>query len=533
MNKYFYYFHPSCSEGTSSVSFAYDSTIIPLKELLMFELQQIAYYLDKLSSLGVDVSAKRDKLIEFITVVITNLYLKREKFEFILKDLESNKDNLEELYLSVCEEQGIEPKVLTEKEISGLRAGKFKEISIEERLKNFKNSVFPSSKQFFYEIIMRLVQSTSIMITELKEYGVNDTKSADEVVRVLAKCNFVNESDEVWEKNIDEFSKVNYRLNLTLSNVLSETYGAVKRHCIPTNTVKGKCILVTGHFYKDLEKILEATKDLDINIYTHADLLVAHSYEKFSRYPHLKGHYQRAYNNIQLDFASFPGPILITSHSIPHTEIIRGQIYTVDNFSTFGLAKIENGNFEPIIRYAQNSKGFLNDTPETKISVGYDSEEIRVRMEELGAKVNRGEIKHIFVLGGLDRFQGQDGYFKNFMDKCEKDCFVISFSYNFEKENLLHINSHYDFQLLWGMLEKLNREYGLKNYPISVFLTRCNSKAVSNIFNLRALGIKDIYLPPCFPNVMNPNLVKGLVDYFGVKMISDSAKEDIERILKG
>ena len=533
MNKYFHYFHPSCSEGTSSVSFAYDSTIISLKELLMFELQQIAYYIDKLSSLGVDVSVKRDKVIEFISAVITNLYLKRESFEFIIKDLEDNKDKLEELYVSACSELSVEPEVLTEKQISGLKAGKFKEIGIEERQKYLKNSIFPSSKQVFYEIIMKLVQSSAIIISELKEYGKIESGAADEVIKILSKCNFVDEPNEVWEKNIDDFSQVNYKLHLALTNVLSETYGAVKRHSISTNTVQGKCILVTGHFYKDLERILEATKDLDINIYTHADLLMAHSYEKFSQYPHLKGHYQRAYNNLQLDFASFPGPILITSHSIPHTEIIRGQIYTVDNFSAFGLAKIENNDFSPVINYAKNSCGFTKDTPETKISVGYDSDEIKVKMEELGAKVNRGEIKHIFVLGGLDRFQGQDNYFKNFMEKCEKDCFVISFSYNFERENLLHINSHYDFQLLWGMLEKLNREYGLKNYPISVFLTRCNSKAVSNIFNLRALGIKNIYLPPCFPNVMNPNLVKGLVNNFGVKMISESAKDDISAIMNG
>lgn len=533
MNKYFHYFHPSCSEGTSSVSFAYDSTVIALKELLLFELQQIAYYIDKLSSLEVDVSIKRDKVVEFISVVITNLYLKRESFELIVKDLEDNKDKLEDEYISACAGLSKEPELLSEKQISGLKAGKFREIGFEERQKYLKNSILPSSKQFFYEIIMKLVQSASVIITELREYGKIESEGADAVIKILAKCNFVDEPNEVWEKNIDEFAKVNYRLNLELTNVLSETYGPVKRHKIPSNPVTGKSILVTGHFYKDLEKILEATKDLDINVYTHADLLMAHAYEKFSHYPHLKGHYQRAYNNLQLDFASFPGPILITSHSIPHTEIIRGQIYTVDNFSAFGLARIENGDFGPVIRYAKNSAGFLNDTLETRISVGYDSEEIKEKMEELGKKVKRGEIKHIFVLGGLDRFQGQDSYFKNFMEKCEKNCFVISFSYNFDRENLLHINSHYDFQLLWGMLEKLNREYGLKNYPISVFLTRCNSKAVSNIFNLRVLGIKDIYLPPCFPNVMNPNLVKGLVDYFGVKMISESAKEDILSILNG
>ena len=156
MNKYFHYFHPSCSEGTSSVSFAYDSTVIALKELLLFELQQIAYYIDKLSSLGVDVSIKRDKVVEFISIVITNLYLKRESFELIVKDLEDNKDKLEAEYISVCSDLSKEPELLTEKQISGLNERKFKEIGLEERQKYLKNSILPSSKQFFYEIIKNL-----------------------------------------------------------------------------------------------------------------------------------------------------------------------------------------------------------------------------------------------------------------------------------------------------------------------------------------------------------------------------------------
>lgn len=527
MNKYFHYFHPSCSEGTSSVSFAYDSTIITLKELLMFELQQIAYYLDKLSENGEDVSSKRDKVIEFIAVVIANLYVRRENFEFIIKDLEKNKEVLEDKYIALSALTGKEPVLLCEQ--NGFR--KFIGVDIEERESYLKNQFLEKDKQVFYEIIMKLVQTSCILITELEEYGIKENRAKDEVIKVLSKCNFTNISKEEWIKNIDEFSKVNYNLNLSLSNILKETYGSVRLHKVSTNPKKGKSILVTGHFYKDLEKILEATKDLDINIYTHADLLMAHAYEKFSKYPNLKGHYQRAYNNIQLDFASFPGPILVTSHSIPHAEIIRGQIYTVDNFSAFGLAKIENGDFSPLIEYARKSSGFNKDMPETQISVGYDTGEIFEKIKLLGKKFKNGEIKHIFVLGGLDRLEGQNKYFKNFMDKCGKDCFVVSFSYNFDKENLIHINSHYDFQLLYGILDKLNNEYGLKNFPISVFITRCNSKAVSNVFNLRTLGIKDIYLPSCFPNVMNPNLLKGLLDNFGVKLISDSPQKDIEEIM--
>ncbi len=529
MNKFFHYFHPSCSEGTSSVSFAYDAGIISLKEILMFEIQQIAYYVKKLGEVGADVSLKRDKVVNFIAIVITNLYVKRENFEYIISDLEKNNEKLEEEYIALCSEKGLTPELL--REVSGLELKKFSHINIDERQNFLKKQFLDNDKHVFYEIIVKLVQTSCILISELKEYGINENKAKDEVIDILSKCNFINESNEVWIKNIDDFSKVNFRLNLSLSNVLTKIYGQVGLHNVLTSPVSGKSILVTGHFYRDLEKILEATKNLDINIYTHADLLMAHAYEKFTKYPNLKGHYQKTYNNIQLDFASFPGPILVTSHSIPHAEIIRGQIYTVDNFTAFGLAKIENDDFTPVMNYAKNSSGFTKDSPETKISVGYNTEKIFEQIRELGKKIRNGKIKHVFVLGGLDRFQGQDKYFQNFMDKCGQDCYVVSFSYNYDKDNLIHINSHYDFQLLWGMLDTLNNEYGLNNYPISVFITRCNAKAISNIFNLRTLGIKDIYLPTCYPNVLNPNLVRGLVDYFNIKIISESAEKDIEEIM--
>ena len=530
MNKFFHYFFTSNSEGTSSFDFIYDEEIISLKEILMFELQQIAYYIQELDNLGVDVSEKKDKVVSFIVQIIERLYVKRGNFEYIILDLEKNNEKLENEYIALCQNKNITPKLL--KDVFGLKLRKFSDIKIEERQDFLKRQIFGDAKHCFYEIIVILVKSSCILITELKEYGIEDISAKDDILDILSKCNFINESNDFWINNIDNFSKVNLRLNITLSNVLSKVYGHVGLRSVSTNVVKGKAILVTGHSYRDLERILDATKDFDINIYTHSDLLMAHAYEKFSMYHNLRGHYQRTYNNIQLDFASFPGPILVTSHSIPHTEIIRGQIYTVDNFAVCGFAKIENDDFSPIIKYAQNSSGFIQDSLESRLSVGYNLENLFEQIQGLIKKIKNGKIKHLVILGCLDRLQGEDKYFQNFMDKSPKDCFVLSFSYNYNKENFIHINSYFDFQLLFGILEELNSKYKLKNLPISVFITRYNSKDVSNIFNLRALGIKNIYLPSCYQNVLNSNIVSGLVGYFGIKIISESPEKDIEEIMK-
>lgn len=54
------------------------------------------------------------------------------------------------------------------------------------------------------------------------------------------------------------------------------------------NVEKGPFIVVTGHDLKDLELLLEQTKDKGINIYTHGEMLPAHAYPKLNKYPHLR-----------------------------------------------------------------------------------------------------------------------------------------------------------------------------------------------------------------------------------------------------
>ena len=48
---------------------------------------------------------------------------------------------------------------------------------------------------------------------------------------------------------------------------------------------KGPFIVVTGNDLKDLELLLEQTKDKGINIYTHGEMLPAHAYPKLNKYP--------------------------------------------------------------------------------------------------------------------------------------------------------------------------------------------------------------------------------------------------------
>ena len=61
-------------------------------------------------------------------------------------------------------------------------------------------------------------------------------------------------------------------------------YGKKENAVVSTNEVKGKCILVSGSDFKDLENLihtLEKNQIEDINIYTNGALFLAHFYPYF------------------------------------------------------------------------------------------------------------------------------------------------------------------------------------------------------------------------------------------------------------
>ncbi len=54
-------------------------------------------------------------------------------------------------------------------------------------------------------------------------------------------------------------------------------------------------ILISGHDLKDLEELLEQTKDTGVDVYTHGEMLPAHYYPFFKKYSNFVGNYGNAW----------------------------------------------------------------------------------------------------------------------------------------------------------------------------------------------------------------------------------------------
>lgn len=533
MSIFFNYNNLTCTEANLSRPFSFDPSILSLKELLMSEIKQIVYYIIKLSDLSVDTSELRDKVINFIALVIMNLDFKREEFGYIVEDLKENKIQLEKRYVSICNFQGINAETLHSKNslddskidiISAIKKG--------EEQSLIKNLVLSKTKKYLYEIMLSLIQNACLFLVEISAYGENYQEGKDAVLKLLNVSNFITMSDEKWLAKTIEFSKINFEIMNKLKDTILEKYGPVIEKDVDLNFKGGDSILVSGHCYKDLEDLLKSTEHKDINIYTHNDMLIAHSLEQFSKYPNLVGHYQKSSNNIKLDFATFPGSILITKNSQHQLDITRGRIFTFDKYPAFGISKIDENSLDSLIESAKDAGDFSKEVNVNKIKVGYNEESIAKEVETIISRIKSGEIKHLFMIDLFNQYKQEYKYIDDLFNIMPDDYYAISLSYESNKENVWHIDSFYSYALSYFIIEELIKNFDITKLKFTMFLTQCNTHTIPHIFNLKNLGINSIYLGNCCPSIINPYLIKGLDELFDIKYIVGDAHKDLNDIIE-
>ncbi len=530
MNKFFNNYNSLCMGANSPAGFSFDPYFPAIKDMLVSELRQIVYYIEKLKDFDIDMTEYTDKVIEFVSVLIVNLDFRRESFFVIVQDLYENKNNLQTLYSDICIKLDIKPEIINEDElVLSDKESVIKALNEHEKNRNERKEHLTANKKNLYEIMINLVLNACNCLIELKRYGVDFAEAKEEVLKLFNASNFSDSTEEVWIEKIKEFSHWNYEIRKKLDEKIVEKFGPVRKTKAQFLMKKGKAILVSGSGLMDLDKILTAVKDTGINVYTHHNLICAYEYEKFNSNPNLAGHYQRTNNNFSLDFSSFPGPIYITKNSLPKIDIIRGQIYTSAKYPAFGIGKIVNDNFSPLIDYALKSDGFSENETIKTLDVGYDVNELDFKVNEIINKFYSNETKKIVIIGLTDKFSSPNEYITNFVQNAPENWYIISFAYDYKRENFWFANPYFDFSLLYKIIEKLNDEIVTEH--LSVFLTDCSVNTISHIFNLLHLNVCNIFLGPCCPNIINPILSNGLNKLFNIKDIT-IPKTDIDTILQ-
>ena len=349
-----------------------------------------------------------------------------------------------------------------------------------------------------------------------------------------------------------EVGEVNLKCMALLDRANTETFGNPAPVTVPLTVEKGPFIVITGHDLYDLKLLLEQTKDKGINVYTHGEMLPAHAYPLLKQYPHLKGNYGTAWQNQQKEFANLPAPVLFTTNCLmPVKESYKDRVFTTEVVSYPEMVHIgADKDFTPVIEKALELGGFKEDTRFTGINggdtvmTGFGHHTVLSVADQVVEAVKTGAIRHFFLVGGCDGARAGRNYYTEFVKQTPKDSVILTLACGKYRFNDLALGTIGTLPRLMDM-GQCNDAYsaikvavalaeafdcGVNGLPLSMVLSWYEQKAVCILLTLLHLGIKNIHLGPTLPAFISPNVLRYLVDNFGISPIH-TPEEDLKKML--
>ena len=349
-----------------------------------------------------------------------------------------------------------------------------------------------------------------------------------------------------------EVGEVNLRCMELLDQANTTTYGTPVPTMVPLTIEKGPFIIITGHDLKDLQLLLEQTKDKGINIYTHGEMLPAHAYPELKKYSHLKGNFGTAWQNQQKEFDNIPGAILYTTNCLmPVKPSYADRVFTTEVVSYPEIVHIgEEKDFTPVIEKALALGGYTKDQHMTginggiQVTTGFSHGTVLSVADQVIEAVKNGDIKHFFLVGGCDGARVGRNYYTEFVKQSPADSIILTLAcgkYRFNDLDLGTIgglprimdmgqcNDAYSaIKVAIALAEAF--ECDVNELPLSMVLSWYEQKAVCILLTLLYLGIKNIHLGPTLPAFISPNVQNFLVENYGISPIS-TPEEDLKKLL--
>ena len=329
-------------------------------------------------------------------------------------------------------------------------------------------------------------------------------------------------------------------------------YGKPEITSVKTSVGSRPGILITGHDLRDLEMLLEQSRDAGVDIYTHGEMLPAHAYPAFKKYPHLYGNYGGSWPQQKEEFESFNGPVLVTTNCIvPPKESYTGRLYTTGLAGYPEVAHIpasEDGtkDFAAVITAAKAAKppqALPGSGAELITGCAHDA--VLALAGTVIDAVKNGDIKKFVVMAGCDGRRKDRDYYTQFAEALPKDTVILTAGcakYRYNSLDLgtiggiprvLDAGQCNDCYSLVVIAQALAEAFGvgINELPIAYNIAWYEQKACLVLLSLLSLGIKDITLGPRLPGFVSPAVLDVLVKNFDLKPNTD-VEEDMARMLK-
>ena len=349
-----------------------------------------------------------------------------------------------------------------------------------------------------------------------------------------------------------KLGEVNLQCMALLDRANTESFGTPEPTKVSMQIEPGPFIVVTGHDLKDLQLLLEQTKDKGIAVYTHGEMLPAHAYPKLKAYPNLKGNFGTAWQNQQKEFHQIPAPILFTTNCLmPPKPSYADRVFTTEAVGYPGMVHIgADKDFTSLIEKALELGGYPETHQQTginggtELTTGFGHGAVLSVADQVVEAVKAGQIRHFFLVGGCDGAKTGRNYYTEFVKQTPPDTVVLTLACGKYRFNDLELGTIGGLPRLMDM-GQCNDAYsaiqvavalanafgcGVNELPLSYVLSWYEQKAVCILLTLLHLGIRNIRLGPSLPAFLSPDVLQYLVDNFGIAPIT-TPEQDLAELL--
>lgn len=338
-----------------------------------------------------------------------------------------------------------------------------------------------------------------------------------------------------------ECGRQNIRVMELLDEGHTERFGTPEPTTVYEGTKAGPGILVTGHDLLDLSDLLEQTVGTGVNVYTHGEMLPAHSYPKLREHSHLAGHYGGPWQNQLWEFPMFSGPILGTTNCVlipPDTYADR--LYTNRVTAVPGGTRLADNDFSAVIEKAKSCPP-LPDNMVKESTIGFHHSVILGAAGQIVDAVKSGQLKRFYLIGGCDGAEAGRNYYTQLAESTPDESIILTLGCG-----KYRIRNH-DYGEVAGLprfldMGQCNDAYGavqvalalskafdcqISDLPLEIVLSWFEQKAVAVLLSLLALDVKGIRVGPVPPAFVSPNIFKFLQDRFDLKIIESSPPAEL------
>lgn len=502
-----------------------------LQDLLIYVTKGLSEITTRLRSEGKEIPAAIDRLITTnLFMTITNANFDDDRFIDRINATLSSRD---ELFEQLHDDTGLSD------------AASWQYRTAEERtLKADKVGVLDTGNEdlrSLRELTLYGLKGMAAYNKHANVLGYADTAIDAFLQKALAKTLDDSLSADDLTSLVLETGSFGVKVMALLDTANTSTYGNPEITKVELGVRNNPAILISGHDLRDLEMLLEQTANTGVDVYTHSEMLPAHYYPAFKKYPHFAGNYGNAWWKQKEEFEAFNGPILLTTNClVPPKESYKDRIYTTGSVGFSGCKHIdgeigETKDFSAIIEHAKKCP------PPTQLESGelvggFAHHQVLALADKVVDAVKSGAIKKFVVMAGCDGRSPARNYYTDFAKALPQDTVILTAGcakYKYNKLPLGDIggiprvldagqcNDSYSLALIALKLKEVFGLDDINQLPIVYNIAWYEQKAVIVLLTLLSLGVKNIHLGPTLPAFLSPNVAKVLIENFGITGITD------------